>query len=146
MVTYNTLLRACAPPRAWQSALQLWDQMRNHSIKPDIVSVRAWLAVMHAAGCWPAMLLVLLERLPRAVIKDPILQSKTCEALWSSGALPGRSAAGISLAIILLRRARTKRTECLHGSNCVHVHIGRCRRATHRQAVYVHSLAASCFG
>ena len=85
VVTYNTLLRACGPSRAWQFALQLWEQMRNHAIKPDIVSVRAWLAVMYAAGCWPAMLLVLLEQLPRAVTKDPILQSKTCEALWSTG-------------------------------------------------------------
>jgi pentatricopeptide repeat protein len=85
VVTYNTLLRACAVPRQWRFALQMWHAMRQAGIKPDIVSVRAWLSVMHGAGCWPAMLLVFLERLPRTVTKDPILQSKTCEALWSCG-------------------------------------------------------------
>lgn len=87
VVTYNTLLRACAADRAWSFALQLWQQMRERSIKPDMVSVRAWLTVMHTAGCWPAVLLVFLEHLPRAVTKDAILQGKACEALWSLGAL-----------------------------------------------------------
>lgn len=105
VVTYNTLLRACARPRAWRYALQLWHAMRQLGVKPDIVSVRAWLAVMHATGCWPAMLLVYLERLPRAVTKDPILQSKTCEALWSSGARLPRHECGCG-ALLSVCRAR----------------------------------------
>eukprot|EP00892_Ulva_mutabilis_P004463 jgi/Ulvmu1/2389/UM130_0022.1 len=93
VVTFNTLLRACARGRAWRLSVQLWHQMRHCGLHPDIVSVRAWITAMHASGCWPGVLLVLQQRLPRAVDKDPILQSKMCEALWSAGSTESRSAA-----------------------------------------------------
>lgn len=86
VVTFNTLLRACARARAWRLSVHLWRYMLDCELHPDIVSVRAWITAMHASGCWPGVLLALQQRLPRAVGKDPILQSKLCEALWSAGA------------------------------------------------------------
>lgn len=90
VVTFNTLLRACARARAWRLSVHLWSFMLDCGLRPDIVSVRAWIAAMHAAGCWPGVLLALQQRLPRAVSKDPILQGKLCEALWSAGATSRR--------------------------------------------------------
>lgn len=86
VVTFNTLLRACEGARAWRLSVHLWSYMLDCGLHPDIVSVRAWITAMHAAGCWPGVLLALQQRLPRAVGKDPILQGKLCEALWSAGA------------------------------------------------------------
>lgn len=88
VVTFNTLLRACARARAWRLSVHLWRFMLDCELHPDIVSVRAWISAMHASGCWPGVLIALQQRLPRAVGKDPILQSKLCEALWSAGAPP----------------------------------------------------------
>ncbi len=49
---YAAVISACAAGGAWQRAVQLFDQMLQYQIKPDVVSCTALITALGADGQW----------------------------------------------------------------------------------------------
>lgn len=49
---YAAVISACAAGGAWQRAVQLFDQMLEYQIKPDVVSCTALITALGADGQW----------------------------------------------------------------------------------------------
>ena len=51
-VHYNVMISACARPRRWKEALELFDRMRKRNVERSTVTYNSLLHVMHRARSW----------------------------------------------------------------------------------------------
>jgi len=102
-VHYNVMISACARPRRWREALELFDRMRKRNVERSTVTYNSLLHVMHRAGRWKLSLKMLKQMRRDKVPPDTITFSSAIAACGSAGEwqralllLPLMAQAGVS--------------------------------------------------
>jgi len=102
-VHYNVMISACARPRRWKEALELFDRMRKRNVERSTVTYNSLLHVMHRAGRWRLALKLLKQMRREKVAPDTVTFSSAIAACGSAGEwqralllLPLMASAGVS--------------------------------------------------
>ena len=85
VVTYNSLIAACAHGGHWEKATELFEQMQKEGCKPDGITFAALISAYEKGGQWRRALQALELMQAQGCHPDAAVFNSLMDVLWQSG-------------------------------------------------------------
>eukprot|EP01025_Chloroclados_australasicus_P056217 TRINITY_DN6915_c0_g1_i1.p1 TRINITY_DN6915_c0_g1~~TRINITY_DN6915_c0_g1_i1.p1 ORF type:complete len:575 (-),score=74.44 TRINITY_DN6915_c0_g1_i1:8-1591(-) len=85
VVTYNSLISACANAGQWQKSCEIFDQMLQCHCRPDKITYVALFKALQKGGHWPRALKTYQVMISQGVKGDSVIYNLLLDTLWQCG-------------------------------------------------------------